>query len=281
MTLLRKTALALLTLAAVACSASALSPSGPPDAAVPAPSPTEAQAKPKKPKVSASEKKAQEEYEKGAVALRYGLTDEAIRYGQQSLAVLPGYFNALALLGSAYYTKGEWALSVEHYEKAAALKPDSAEIQRNLGLAYVEAKDVAKAFAALEKALALNEDAEAAYYLGKLCYAEKRFDEALGYALKAIRKDGKSAKAYNLKGVILNQLGRYAEAAGSFQAGLVLAPDDIGLQINLGIAYLNTDEPAKAKPILEAALPKIEDPALRKQVEEYLKSIKDGGAPGR
>ena len=281
MTPLRKTALTLLTLAAVACSASALSPSGAPDAAVPVPSPSEAQAKPKIPKVSASEKKAQEEYEKGAVALRYGLTDEAIRYGQQSLAVLPGYFNALALLGSAYYTKGEWALSVEHYEKAVALKPDSAEIQRNLGLAYIEAKDVAKAFAALEKALALNEDAEAAYCLGKLCYAEKRFDEALGYALKAVRKDGKSAKAYNLKGVILNQLGRYAEAAGSFQAGLVLAPDDIGLQINLGIAYLNTDEPAKAKPVLEAALPKIEDPALRRQVEEYLKSIKDAGAPGR
>jgi tetratricopeptide (TPR) repeat protein len=281
MTLLRKTALTLLALAAAACSASALSPPGAPDAAVPAASPSEAQAKSKKPKVSASEKKAQEEYEKGAVALRYGLTDEAIRYGQQSLAALPGYFNALALLGSAYYTKGEWALSVEHYEKAVALKPDSAEIQRNLGLAYIEAKDVAKAFAALEKALALNEDAEAAYYLGKLCYAEQRFDEALGYALKAIRKDGKSAKAYNLKGVILNQLGRYAEAAGSFQAGLVLAPDDIGLQINLGIAYLNTDEPAKAKPVLEAALPKIEDPALRKQVEEYLKSIKDGGAPGR
>ena len=281
MTPLRKTALTLLALAAVGCSASALSSSGPPGAAVPAPSPAEAQAKSKKPKLSASVKKAQDEYEKGAVALRYGLTDEAIRYGQQSLAALPGYFNALALLGSAYYTKGEYALSVEHYEKAAALKPDSAEIQRNLGLAYIEVKDDGKAFAALEKAFALNGDAEAVYSLGRLCYAQKRFEEALSYALKAVQKDGKSAKAYNLKGVILNQLGRYAEAAGSFQAGLVLAPDDIGLQINLGIAYLNTDEPAKAKPVLEAVLPKIEDPALKKQVEDYLKSIKDGGRPGR
>lgn len=281
MTFFRKAAPTLLALAAVACSASALSPTGASTTAVSAPAPADAQSRSKKEKVPANEKRAQEEYEKGAVALRYGLTDEAIRYGQQALAFLPDHFNSLALLGSAFYTKGDYALSVAHYEKAAAIKPDSAEIQRNLGLAYIEVKDTGKAFAALERAFALNGDAEAAYHLGRLCYTEKRFDEALNYALKAIQKDGKSARAYNLKGVILNQLGRYPEAAGSFQAGLVLAPGDIGLQINLGIAYLNTDEPAKAKAVLEAALPKIEDPALRKQVEDYLKSIKDGGPPDR
>jgi tetratricopeptide (TPR) repeat protein len=274
---LQRTALVLAALAAISCSASALSPSGSGAASAAAPVPQKAQTKAKKPKVTPNEKSAQDEYEKGAIALRYGLTDEAIRYGRQALTYVPDHFNALALLGSAYYTKGEIALSAECYEKAAALKPDVAEIQRNLGIVYVELKETAKAEEVLKKAFAKSGDAEAAYHLGRLCYGDKRFEEALDYALKSIQKDGKSAKAYNLKGVVLNQLGRFAEAAGSFQAGLVLVPEDIGLQINLGIAYLNSGEPAKAKAVLEAVLPKIEDSVLRGQVEETLKSIKDGG----
>ena len=277
---LRKTALAFLALAAVACSASAVSPARTGSASG-GPASREAQAKSKKTKIPANEKRAQEEYEKGAIALRYGLIDEAIRYGENALTFVPGHFKALALLGSAYYTKGDYARSAEAYEKAAALKPDSAEIQRNLGLAYIEVKEVEKADAALKRAFSMSGEAESAYYLARLCYAEKRFDEALDYILKSIQKDGKSALAYNLKGVILNQLRRYPEAAGSFQAGLVLAPEDIGLQINLGIAYINTNEPAKARALLEAVLPKIEDAALKSQVEGYLKSIKDGGEPGR
>jgi tetratricopeptide (TPR) repeat protein len=223
------------------------------------------------------EKNPQVQYERGAVALRYGLADEAVRYGLLAVALDPAHFDGWNLLGSAYYSKGEFAKSAEAYEKAAAIKPKAPGIQRSLGLAYVELKETAKAEAALKKALETEGDAETSYQLGKLCYNGQRFDEALGYALSAIQKDGKSAKAYNLKGVTLNQLGRYAEAAGSFQAGLVLVPEDVGLHVNLGIAYINAGEPAKAKAILEAVLPKITEAPLRAQVEEYLKSIKDAG----
>jgi len=279
MTVLRKFALTLAALAAVASFASALSASG--NGAAAGPAPGEIQAKAKKAKVPTNEKNAQDEYEKGAIALRYGLTDEAIRYGKQGLALFPDHFNSLVLMGSAYYTKGEFALSVEFYEKAAALKPDAPEVQKNLGLAYFELKDVEKALAALKKAFTISGEAETAYFLGRLCYTEKRFDEALDYAVISIQKDGKSARAYNLKGVILNQLSRYPEAAGSFQAGLVLAPEDVGLQINLGIAFVNANEPAKAKAVFEAVLPKIKEAVLKSQVEGYLKSIKDAGGPDR
>ncbi|MBP1661433.1 MAG: tetratricopeptide repeat protein [Candidatus Aminicenantes bacterium] len=222
------------------------------------------------------EKDPRVQCERGAVAMRYGLTDEAVKYGLQAVALDPEHFDGWNLLGTAYYTKGDFAKSAEAYEKAAAIKPGAADVQRNLGLAYVELKETEKAEAALKRALD-SDDAEAAYQMGKLCYNAKRYDEALQYALTAIRQDGKSARAYNLKGVTLNQLGRYAEAAGSFQAGIVLAPDDVGLRINMGIAYMNAGDPAKAKAVLEAVLPKIEDPAIRSQVESYIKSIKDAG----
>jgi Flp pilus assembly protein TadD len=232
----------------------------------------------KKAKALPEEKNPQVQYERGAVALRYGLADEAVRYGLLAVSLDPGHFDGWNLLGSAYYQKGDFAQAAEAYEKAAAIKPQAPGIQRNLGLAYVEVKETEKAEAALKKAWDTEGDSESAYQLGKLCYSGGRFDEALAYALSAIQKDGKSAKAYNLKGVTLNQLGRYAEAAGSFQAGIVLMPEDVGLKVNLGIAYLNAGEPAKAKAVLEAVLPKITDAAVRAQVEECLKSIKDAQA---
>ena len=221
------------------------------------------------------EKDPQAQFERGVVALRYGLTDEAIRYGRLAVSLDANHFDGWSLLGSAYYTKGEFAQSAEAYEKAASIKPAAPGIQRGLGLAYMELKEFEKAEAALKKAQAAEGDSESAYQLGKLCYSNKRYEEALTYALAAIQKDAKSAKAYNLKGVVLNQLGRYPEAAGSFQAGLILVPGDIGLHINLGIAYLNSNEPAKAKAVFEAVLPKMEAGPLKTQVEEYLKSIKD------
>jgi Flp pilus assembly protein TadD len=94
-------------------------------------------------------------------------------------------------------------------------------------------------------------------------------------AQNSIRLNPRSAGAYNLKGVILNQLGRYPEAAGSFQAGLILAPTDANLLVNLGIAYVNSNELDKARSIFEKALGRIQDPELKAKVEGYLKSLKD------
>ncbi len=223
------------------------------------------------------EKNPQYQYEKGVIALRYGLTDEAIRYGRLAVSLDPKHFDGWNLLGLAYYTKGEFAQAVEAYEKALAIKPDAADVLRGLGMAYVELKETDKAEAALKKAWEAGGSAEIAYSLGKLYYNAGRFDEALDYAVKSIQKSGKNAGAYNLKGVVLNQLHRYAEAAGSFQAGLVLAPGDVNLQVNLGIALLNSGEATKARGVFEAVLPKIEQDVLRKQVEDYIKAIKDAG----
>ena len=230
---------------------------------------------PQKKKKSSDEKSAQYQYELGVIALRYGLPDEAIRYGRLAVSLDPGHFDGWNLLGSAYYSKGEFASAAEAFEKAAAIKPGAADVQRSLGLAYAELKETEKAEAALKKAFDAGGDAESAYLLGKLYYGAKRYEDALDYALKSIGKDGKSAKAYNLKGVTLNQLNRYVEAVGSFQAGLVLVPADVNLQVNLGIAYLNSGDPAKAKATFEAVLPKLEQDVMRKQVEGYLQFIKD------
>jgi tetratricopeptide (TPR) repeat protein len=229
-----------------------------------------AQRKPAK----SSEKDPQYQYEKGVVALNYGLTEEAIRYGRLAVSLDPNHYGGHSLLGGAYYKQGNYADAIAEYAKAAELKPDLAEAHFNLGLACFEAGDMARAETEIKKANGLKEEALPSFYLARIYLGQKKLDQALEEAEKSIRKDPGSAGAYNLKGVILNQLGRFAEAAGSFQAGLVLAPNDLNLKINLGIAYINSNQPDKARPILEKALPDIKDPVLRTKIEEYLKSIK-------
>lgn len=241
--------------------------------ALPGDPPAEAQKK----KKLADEKDPRYQCEMGAIALRYGLPDEAIRYGKIAVALDPGHFDGWNLLGLAHSSKGDFAPAAEAFGNAAAIRPGAAPTQRNLGMSLAEIGETEKAEAALKKAFEIDGDAEAAFYLGKLCYNGRRYEEALAYALESIRKDGQSAKAYNLKGVSLNQLSRFAEAAGSFQAGLVLAPEDVGIRVNLGIAYLNSGEPSKALAVFEGVLPKIEQGALRTQVEDYIKTIKDAG----
>ncbi len=221
-----------------------------------------------------NEKNPDYQYEKGLIALRYGLTDEAIRYGKLAIELDPNHFHSYNLLGSAYYTKGDYAQSVEAYEKAVELKPEIAEVHRNLGLSYLETDNPEKAKLEFQKAYEISDDPEASFYLARLLYQEEEFEESLDYILKTIQNNSNSAVAYNLKGVVLNQLGRYQEALGSFQAGLVLAPEDVGLQINLGIAYINTGAPGKALPVFEKVLPQIKEAALKLRVEEYLEKIK-------
>ncbi len=48
--------------------------------------------------------------------------------------------------------------------------------------------------------------------------------------------------------------------------------------VNLGIAYINSGEPAKARATLEAALPKVKDEGLKKRIADYLQAIKDDRA---
>lgn len=216
----------------------------------------------------------QYQYEKGVVALKYGLTDEALRYGNLAVSLDPKHYGGHSLIGHAYYQKGNYAEAVAAFGAAAELRPDLAEAHYNLGLACLETGEMDRAEAEFKRTNAIRGDAMSSFYLARIYLGQKKLDQALEEAQKSISANPRSAGFYNIKGVILNQLGRFAEAAGSFQAGLVLVPDDINLQVNLGIAYMNSGQPDKARPVLEKVLPLVQDPALKAKLEDYLKSIK-------
>ncbi len=215
------------------------------------------------------------QYQKGAIALKYGLSDEALRYGNLAVGLDPNYYDGWMLLGSAYYDRRDFKSSADAYGKAAALKPGSFEAHKSLGMVCAESGEAAMAEAEFRKALAINREADTCFRLGRLLLSQKRAEEALEFAESAVRAPDVKPAYYNLKGALLNQLGRYDEALGSFMGGLVLDPNDVGLLINLGIAYLNREDNGKARETFEKVLPMIKDLALRNQIQQYLEQLKE------
>ncbi|MDH4197513.1 MAG: tetratricopeptide repeat protein [Candidatus Aminicenantes bacterium] len=222
-----------------------------------------------------TEKDPQYQYEKGVIAWRYGLADEALRYAELAVSLDPRHALAQNLLGLVQAQKGNINAAVAAFEKAVEAKPDFADAYTNLGNAYLDMLDMTKAGAAYQKAIDLDENYKATYGLARVLYEQKKYEEALAAVMKSIAKFNRLASAYNLQGILLTQLNRHAESVWSFESAFRLAPEDVTVRINLGLAYVNNKELDKGRLILERVLPLIKDPAVKEKVEDYLKQIRE------
>jgi len=221
------------------------------------------------------EKDPQNQYEKAVISMRYGLEDEALKYLNLALSLDPAHAPSLLLLGNAQFRKKNYDEAVAAFQKYLELRPNDAEAHVSLGLTYGQLGMADKTEGEYRTSLALDGNANAAFGLAKLYYEQDKLEPALELIQKAIQKNNKSAAYYNLQGVVLNQMHRYADALPSFQTALQYAPDDVYVIINLGIAYINIKETAKARELFEKVLPKVQDEALKAKINEYLNLIKD------
>ena len=228
----------------------------------------------KKPKVD-NEKDPQYQYEKAVIAMRYGLPEQAIDYVNLALSLDPLHYKSLNLLGVIHLQAKNYRQAADALEKCLEIKPDLIDAINQLGTAYYELGEKDKAEQAYQKSLALDGNAFASFSLAKLRLEENKLTEALDYIDKSIQKADRQAGAYNLKGVILNQMERYPEAITSFQTALAITPNDVNVNVNLGIALMNARQYDKSLEVLEKTLPGIKDPLLRNKVNEYIKALKE------
>jgi len=221
------------------------------------------------------ERDPQNQYEKAVISVRYGLEDEALRYLDLALSLDPAHAPSLLLLGNVQFRKTNYSAAAEAFQKYLELRPNDSEAHTSLGLTYGQLGLADKSESEYLASLAIDGNAGAGFGLAKLYYEQNKLEPALEHIQKAIQKNAKSAAYYNLQGVILNQMHRYADALPSFQTALQYAPDDIYVSINLGIAYINIKETAKARELFEKILPKVQDEELRAKINEYLKLTKE------
>jgi len=228
----------------------------------------------KKPKVD-NEKDPQYQYEKAVIAMKYGLPEQAIEYVNLALSLNPRHYLSLDLLGLIRLQGKDYRLAADALEKCLEVKPDFIDAINRLGTAYYELGEKDKAEREFQKSLAQDGNAFASFNLAKLRLEENKLQEALDCIDRSILKADSQAGAYNLKGVILNQMERYPEAITSFQTALAITPNDVNVNVNLGIAFMNARQYDKSLEVLEKVLPNIKDQVLRSKVNEYIKALKE------
>lgn len=170
------------------------------------------------------------------------------------LAVAPGQFQALNLLGVLCGQTGRVAEARAHLRRAVALHPSSAEAQKNLAVACEMAGDLAAAAAHYARALALDPALAAAQFGLGVCHeAEGRTDAAIACYRRTIDLAPDHAAARNnLAGLLVATAP--AEAEALLHDAVAQAPAYPEAHNNLGALKLRRGDAASACALLERAV---------------------------
>ncbi|WP_161957194.1 tetratricopeptide repeat protein [Aestuariivirga litoralis] len=143
----------------------------------------------------------------------------------QVLALEPGHFDSLHLMGLTFIQAGEPARGVELIRRAIALRSGFAEAHYNLGNALLTLGRPGEALESFTTALKLKPD-DAQYHLeaGNALKDLKRNGEAVAAYDAAIRLDPTLAEAFNNRGIALKDEGRPDAALASYDAAIRLRP---------------------------------------------------------
>jgi tetratricopeptide (TPR) repeat protein len=139
-------------------------------------------------------------------------------------------------------------LAIDHYENAAAMKPDAAWMTRNLGQAYAAVGQWDRALEVYLKGLDQTpHDAALLSDAGLACERTGRRDRAVEFYRAAVRADPRSGRAHNNLGHLLQDMGRVDDAIVEFRKAIALEP-------GLGPAAYNLGSALEAKGLKEEAL---------------------------
>jgi Flp pilus assembly protein TadD len=112
-----------------------------------------------------------------------------------------------------------------------------------------------QAVSVLEAGLAVHgKDIDIRISYAKALTAAGRFDQATNIINGAINPASPDWNALLVKGAILDQQGRNAEARAVYTQALLIAPGEASLEANLGLSYAMTNELGKAEDHLRKAV---------------------------
>jgi len=124
-----------------------------------------------------------------------------------------------------------------HYQSAVALDSSHAQAYIGLGKLYGDQGDRTKALAALQRALALADEASAHYYLGNFYAGQGAYQPAISHYQQAIERQPSYEQAYiNLAGVLARQT-KYSTAIAVLTRGVAALPGRAELKFRLGWNY--------------------------------------------
>ncbi|MBI3839524.1 MAG: glycosyltransferase family protein [Planctomycetia bacterium] len=135
------------------------------------------------------------------------------------------------------------------------MKPDVAEVHRELGAVLTKQEKFAEAAACHRRALELKPDnAEALYHLGRVLVHQDKLEEALICYRKALQLQPDHVQAQGSLGNLLRYQGKLEEALACYRRALELSPDYAEVYYNLGLALVDDNRLEEAVAAYRRAL---------------------------
>lgn len=207
---------------------------------------------------------ALEAIDNGEINKAIGLLEEAIKLD-------PDASTAYNSLGYAYIEKEEYKKAIEELNKAIEISPDYAYAFSNLGNAYISLNDIEKAEQAYLSSIEHDSKNSYAHYGLAIIYRDaNNYDEAmkhydfaikngkdidyrvskldcmilyeeyidgLSYAKEAIDEYPNEYELYELKGMILEKIGKEDDVVEFYQEVVEKFPDEDNANLSLGVYY--------------------------------------------
>ncbi len=160
--------------------------------------------------------------------------DHAVEWASRAIRreAKPSY---LATLGTSLLNLERRDEALQVFDKAVQLKPDDADLWRQMGNALLEAGRSGEALLCFQHAVELDPGhGDAAYKAGVLFKEEERFDEALAYLDRSADAQPDHAATYAMRGFVRASLKRYEQAIGDYELAIRLDPKNAEACSNLG-----------------------------------------------
>jgi tetratricopeptide (TPR) repeat protein len=191
---------------------------------------------------------------KAREALEQGELDEAVRHARAAVAEKPDLGIGQAVLAETLNAARERG-ALDAARRATELNPALIDGWRELGDAYMEARQSAQAEAAFRAALARDESyALARAKLAQALLDQGRAREALEMALAAEDRGGDAFMVAAIRGDILAEMSRHEEAAESYDRALRLEPEDHFILHQAAIAHSRAGHDSRAEVLFEQAM---------------------------
>jgi len=203
----------------------------------------------------------------GEVYRGLGNFDKAVAAYGKALKIDPARAEAHCNLGSALLAQGKPEAALKSYERAIELKPRLAEAHYNKANLLAEQGDAEAARAAYRKAISANPRlADAHYNLGNLQAGLGALIDAKSCYQQAVALRYDFPKAHYNLGNALRLLGQWEEARAAYAKALSLDPSLAGAELYLGTAAKRVGRLGDARAHFERALKK--DPNLAEAQSE-------------
>lgn len=187
-------------------------------------------------------------YRLGNALLDMGRFQDAYSAYQQAVTLKPDYADAYSNLGLTLRKLGNLKAAAGAYASALDLKPDDVTTLTNLAVVAQLLEDGEQVAWCLERLATLRPEdnavvegyADALYGLGRPAEALQH------YLILAERNAGRPRNLFQA-GLCYFDLGRFAEAAATWETALTLDPENESIHRNLTVAWLEAGDPAAAR----------------------------------